>query len=236
MACGHCPALELFQALFLHPSLPPCLPRTSRSLGLQKPREGSREQWKGPRFQWQLWKWLQSGGHTIPTLSPQVPTIMERIRKNLDSIHTASARRCLDSLLLQLTNLMSREEVKNLLQFSPPSDRSAACHSTSTALHPTNVFQPHWASQGCSSPAVQGSPEPPCPQGTPAQSLPACPGWAPSAPQVTGAAGQPGSYGAGPGRGPAAEAAPLTEYSVLAALPWACGRWSWQCRRPWRRF
>ncbi|XP_066840887.1 maestro heat-like repeat-containing protein family member 7 isoform X2 [Anser cygnoides] len=54
-----------------------------------------------------------------------VPTIMEGIRKNLDSIHTASARRCLDSLLLQLTNLMSREEVKNLLQFSPPSDSTA---------------------------------------------------------------------------------------------------------------
>ncbi|XP_050572893.1 uncharacterized protein LOC118261161 [Cygnus atratus] len=54
-----------------------------------------------------------------------VPIIMECIRKNLDSIHTASARRCLDSLLLQLTNQMSREEVKNLLQFSPPSDSTA---------------------------------------------------------------------------------------------------------------
>ncbi|XP_040399351.1 uncharacterized protein LOC121063084 [Cygnus olor] len=54
-----------------------------------------------------------------------VPIIMECIRKNLDSIHTASARRCLDSLLLQLTNQMSREEVKNLLKFSPPSDSTA---------------------------------------------------------------------------------------------------------------
>ncbi|XP_071893873.1 maestro heat-like repeat-containing protein family member 7 [Anas platyrhynchos] len=51
-----------------------------------------------------------------------VPTIMECIRKNLGSIHTASARQCLDSLLLQLTNVMPREEVKNLLQFSPPHD------------------------------------------------------------------------------------------------------------------
>ncbi|XP_071886549.1 maestro heat-like repeat-containing protein family member 7 [Anas platyrhynchos] len=47
---------------------------------------------------------------------------MERIRRNLGSIHTASARQCLDSLLLKLTNMMSREEVENLLQFSPPRD------------------------------------------------------------------------------------------------------------------
>ncbi|XP_071886045.1 uncharacterized protein [Anas platyrhynchos] len=52
----------------------------------------------------------------------KVPTIMERIRRNLGSIHTASARQCLDSLLLQMTNMMSREEVENLLQFSPPRD------------------------------------------------------------------------------------------------------------------
>ena len=62
--------------------------------------------------------------HHSHLCSLQVPIIMECIRKNLDSIHTASARRCLDSLLLQLTNQMSREEVKNLLKFSPPSDRS----------------------------------------------------------------------------------------------------------------
>ncbi|XP_071886480.1 maestro heat-like repeat-containing protein family member 7 [Anas platyrhynchos] len=49
-----------------------------------------------------------------------VPTIMECIRKNLGSIHTASAWQCLDSLLLQLTNVMPRSEVKNLLQFSRP--------------------------------------------------------------------------------------------------------------------
>eukprot|EP00075_Anas_platyrhynchos_P014661 XP_027303914.1 uncharacterized protein LOC113841457 isoform X1 [Anas platyrhynchos] len=47
---------------------------------------------------------------------------MECIRRNLGSIHTASARHCLDSLLLELTNMMPREEVKNLLQFSPPRD------------------------------------------------------------------------------------------------------------------
>ncbi|XP_071886058.1 maestro heat-like repeat-containing protein family member 7 [Anas platyrhynchos] len=51
-----------------------------------------------------------------------VPTIVECIRRNLGSIHTASARQCLDSLLLQMTKVMSREEVKNLLQFSPPRD------------------------------------------------------------------------------------------------------------------
>ncbi|XP_040399352.1 uncharacterized protein LOC121063085 [Cygnus olor] len=54
-----------------------------------------------------------------------VPIIMECIRKNLDSIHTASARRCLDSLLLQLTNQMSREEVQKLLKFPPPSNSTA---------------------------------------------------------------------------------------------------------------
>ncbi|XP_066840782.1 maestro heat-like repeat-containing protein family member 7 isoform X2 [Anser cygnoides] len=54
-----------------------------------------------------------------------VPMIMDCIRKNLDSIHTASVRRCLDSLLLQLTNLMSREDVQKLLKFSPPSDSTA---------------------------------------------------------------------------------------------------------------
>ncbi|XP_040399706.1 uncharacterized protein LOC121063352, partial [Cygnus olor] len=54
-----------------------------------------------------------------------VPIIMECIRKNLDSIHTASVRRCLDSLLLQLTNQMSREEVQKLLKFSPPRDSTA---------------------------------------------------------------------------------------------------------------
>ncbi|XP_071887752.1 maestro heat-like repeat-containing protein family member 7 [Anas platyrhynchos] len=48
-----------------------------------------------------------------------VPTIMECIRKNLGSIHTASAWQCLDSLLLQLTNVMPRSEVKNLLQSRP---------------------------------------------------------------------------------------------------------------------
>nr|XP_038028131.1 uncharacterized protein LOC113840554 [Anas platyrhynchos] len=51
-----------------------------------------------------------------------VPTIMECIRRNLGSIHTASARQCLDSLLLQLTNMMPWREVMNLLQFSPPRD------------------------------------------------------------------------------------------------------------------
>ncbi|XP_035170103.1 uncharacterized protein LOC118159643, partial [Oxyura jamaicensis] len=54
-----------------------------------------------------------------------VPMIMECIRKNLDSIHMASARHCLDSLLLQLIKQMPREEVQNLLQFSPPSDSTA---------------------------------------------------------------------------------------------------------------
>ncbi|XP_071886205.1 maestro heat-like repeat-containing protein family member 7 [Anas platyrhynchos] len=47
---------------------------------------------------------------------------MECIRRNLGSIHTASARQCLDSLLLQMTNMMPRDEAKNLLQFSPPRD------------------------------------------------------------------------------------------------------------------
>ncbi|XP_071880095.1 maestro heat-like repeat-containing protein family member 7 [Anas platyrhynchos] len=51
-----------------------------------------------------------------------VPKTMECIRRNLGSIHTASARQCLDSLLLELTNMMSREEAKNLLQFSLPRD------------------------------------------------------------------------------------------------------------------
>eukprot|EP00075_Anas_platyrhynchos_P014448 XP_027303701.1 uncharacterized protein LOC113841201 [Anas platyrhynchos] len=51
-----------------------------------------------------------------------VPKTMECIRRNLGSIHTALARQCLDSLLLQMTKKMSREEVKNLLQFSPPRD------------------------------------------------------------------------------------------------------------------
>ncbi|XP_071896307.1 maestro heat-like repeat family member 5 [Anas platyrhynchos] len=51
-----------------------------------------------------------------------VPKTMECIRRNLGSIHTASARQCLDSLLLKLTDMMSRREVKNLLQFSPPHD------------------------------------------------------------------------------------------------------------------
>eukprot|EP00075_Anas_platyrhynchos_P015451 XP_027304704.1 uncharacterized protein LOC113842229 [Anas platyrhynchos] len=51
-----------------------------------------------------------------------VPKIMECIRRNLGSIHTASARQCLDSLLLQMTNMMPRDEAKNLLQFSPPRD------------------------------------------------------------------------------------------------------------------
>eukprot|EP00075_Anas_platyrhynchos_P014128 XP_027303381.1 uncharacterized protein LOC113840829 [Anas platyrhynchos] len=106
----------------LLPCLPPCLPRTSGSLGLQKPPEASREQWKGPKFEWQLWQWLRSAGNTIPTLSPKVPTIVECIRRNLGSIHTASARQCLDSLLLRLTNMMPWREVKNLLQFSPPRD------------------------------------------------------------------------------------------------------------------
>ncbi|XP_071886074.1 uncharacterized protein [Anas platyrhynchos] len=51
-----------------------------------------------------------------------VPTIVECIRRNLGSIHTASARQCLDSLLLQLTKKMPWREVMNLLQFSPPRD------------------------------------------------------------------------------------------------------------------
>ncbi|XP_071896312.1 maestro heat-like repeat-containing protein family member 7 [Anas platyrhynchos] len=51
-----------------------------------------------------------------------VPKTMECIRRNLGSIHTASARQCLDSLLLRLTYMMSREELENLLQFSPPRD------------------------------------------------------------------------------------------------------------------
>ena len=64
----------------------------------------------------------------FPPVSPQVPIIMQCIRRNLDSIRTASARKCLDSLLLQLTSEMSKEEVQHLLKFSPPSDRSWPYH------------------------------------------------------------------------------------------------------------
>ncbi|XP_071886041.1 uncharacterized protein [Anas platyrhynchos] len=59
---------------------------------------------------------------STPCEIAKVPTIVECIRRNLGSIHTASARQCLDSLLLQLTKKMPWREVMNLLQFSPPRD------------------------------------------------------------------------------------------------------------------
>lgn len=49
------------------------------------------------------------------------------------------------------------------------------------------------------------------------------------------AAGQPGACGACAGHGAVAERALLTECSVLAALPWPCGKQCFPRTRLWRR-